>query len=354
MNLVYAMGIGFLLDCIFGDPHSAPHPVRLIGRLIAALEKKWRRERREGEAQKTTRELFAGSMLVLLVIAIVGGVTFGIRFAAYRVSVLSGIAADGILFYYCIAPRSLYEESMAVYEALPENQEDNIRKEKRAEKEPESGGASERSRLSENDGLLEARRRLSMIVGRDTENLSREGIIKAAVETVAENTSDGVAAPMMYMALGGPVLCFCYKAVNTMDSMLGYHNDTYEYFGRAAARMDDIWNYVPSRLTAYAMLLGALLTGMDYKGGLKVYQRDRKNHKSPNSAQTESVCAGALGVQLAGDASYFGKVVRKPLIGDAVRKIEREDVRRANQLMYAAAVIVLLAAMELRILWHFG
>ena len=326
MNLVYAMGIGFLLDCIFGDPHSAPHPVRLIGRLIAALEKKLRKEWKEGEARKTARELFAGSMLVLLVIGIVGGVTFGIRFAAYRISALFGIAADGILFYYCIAPRSLYQESMAVYEALPEQ---------------------------ENDGLSEARRRLSMIVGRDTEVLSREGIIKATVETVAENTSDGVTAPMMYMALGGPVLCFCYKAVNTMDSMLGYHNDAYEYFGKAAARTDDIWNYVPSRLTAYAMLLGAFLTGMDFRDGIRIYKRDRRNHKSPNSAQTESVCAGVLGVRLAGDASYFGKIVRKPLIGDAVRQIEREDIRRANHLMYAAAVIVLLAAMELRILWYF-
>lgn len=353
MNLVYAMGIGFLLDCIFGDPHSAPHPVRLIGRLIAALEKKLRQERKEGKERKTARELFAGSMLVLLVIAVVGGVTFGIRFAAYRISVLFGIAADGILFYYCIAPRSLYQESMAVYAALPE-QEGDMRKEKCAKKEPESDGDSERSRMSESDGLSEARRRLSMIVGRDTEVLSWEGIIKAAVETVAENTSDGVTAPMMYMALGGPVLCFCYKAVNTMDSMLGYHNDTYEYFGRAAARLDDIWNYVPSRLTAYAMLLGALLTGMDFRGGLRIYKRDRRNHKSPNSAQTESVCAGVLGVRLAGDASYFGKIVRKPLIGDAVRQIEREDIRRANHLMYAAAVIVLLAAMELRILWNFS
>lgn len=326
MNLVYAMGIGFLLDCMFGDPHSAPHPVRLIGRLITALEKKLRPKRKENGERKAARELFAGGALVALVIAASGTAAFGIRFAAYRISVLLGIVADGILFYYCIAPRSLYRESMAVYEALPEQ---------------------------EDDGLLEARRRLSMIVGRDTDVLSREGIVKAAIETVAENTSDGVTAPIMYMALGGPILCFCYKAVNTMDSMLGYHNDAYEYFGRAAARMDDLWNYVPSRLTAWAMLLGALLTGMDYKGGFRIYKRDRRNHKSPNSAQTESVCAGVLGVRLAGDASYFGKIVHKPFIGDENRPVEREDIRRANHLMYAAAVIVLTAAMELRILWCF-
>lgn len=347
MNLVYAMGIGFLLDCIFGDPHSMPHPVRLIGRLIAALEKKLRPEKKEGGERKTVRELFAGSVLVLLVLAASGGLAFGIRFAAYRISVLLGIVTDGVLFYYCIAPRSLYQESMAVYEALPEKETDCP---------PDAfwnDKVSEMQGVTSGGGLAEARRRLSMIVGRDTEALSREGIIKAAVETVAENTSDGVTAPMLYMALGGPALCFCYKAVNTMDSMLGYHNDTYEYFGKMAARMDDVWNYVPSRLTAYAMLLGALLTSMDVKGGLRIYKRDRRNHKSPNSAQTESVCAGVLGVQLAGDASYFGKIVQKPSIGDAVRAVEREDIRRANHLMYAAAVIVLLAAMELRILWYF-
>lgn len=343
MNLVYAMGIGFLLDCIFGDPHSMLHPVRWIGQLITALERKLRPKQ---GSKASGVQILAGSVLVILVLIITGGSVWCLRTLAYRISYMAGVLIDGISFYYCIAPRSLYLESMAVYEALPEDC--------RNQEEESSAALSQKQKTEEDDGMLTtSRSRLAMIVGRDTKQLSAEGIIKAAVETVAENTSDGVTAPILYMALGGPVLSFLYKAVNTMDSMLGYHNDTYEYFGKAAARMDDIWNYIPSRLTAYAMILGALLTGMDWKNGYRIYKRDRRKHKSPNSAQTESVCAGVLNVQLAGDASYFGKIVHKPNIGDALRKIEREDIRRANQLMYTAAVIVLLLAMELRILWHF-
>lgn len=365
MNTVFAMGIGFALDCLLGDPHHLPHPVRWIGRLIGFLD----RQLHLKKSSSARRQLAAGILLVVLVTAVTGGAVMLIRLFTYRLSITFGIAADGILFYYCIAPRSLYTESMAVYDAL------------------------------EKDSLTGARQRLSMIVGRDTECLTEEGIIKAAIETVAENTSDGVTAPVIYMAIGGPVLCFLYKAVNTMDSMVGYHSEIYEYFGKAAARVDDVWNYIPSRLTALVMLLLAiplqLLSrfsencknsnnnhkkncaknslnsrdftnkyqtnlyfppvisnkSIDWKRGWKIYRRDRHCHKSPNSGQTESVCAGILGVRLAGDASYFGKTVHKPHIGDPVRTAEREDIRRANLMMYAAAIVVLLLAAALRMLY---
>jgi adenosylcobinamide-phosphate synthase len=192
-----------------------------------------------------------------------------------------------------------------------------------------------------NQTLEEARYAISMIVGRDTQCLDEIGVAKAAIETVAENTSDGVIAPMLYTALGGPILGFLYKAVNTMDSMIGYKNDKYLYFGRAAARLDDVVNFIPSRISAYIMILASFLVGKSFsgKGAYTIYKRDNRKHASPNSAQTESVCAGALGIQLAGDASYFGKIVHKPFIGDSFRKVEYEDIRRANKLMYMTAFI---------------
>ena len=200
-----------------------------------------------------------------------------------------------------------------------------------------------------------ARKAVSMIVGRDTESLDEEGVAKAAIETVAENTSDGVIAPMLYTALGGPILGFFYKAVNTMDSMVGYKNEKYLYFGRAAAKLDDAINFLPARISAYLMILAAFIGGKNFNGkqAYKIYKRDNRNHASPNSAQTESVCAGALGVQLAGDASYFGKVVKKPYIGDHLRKVEYEDIKRVNHLMYLTAWIceILCLILMVTITW---
>ena len=190
--------------------------------------------------------------------------------------------------------------------------------------------------------LEEARKAVSMIVGRDTEHLTEEGVAKAAIETVAENTSDGVIAPMLYTALGGPVLGFLYKAVNTMDSMVGYKNEKYLHFGRFAAKMDDVWNYIPSRISALLMIASAWIFRMDYKRAWAVWKRDRRKHASPNSAQTEAVCAGALQVQLAGDAYYFGKLYPKETIGDDVRPIEPEDILRAGNLMDGTALLTLL------------
>ena len=187
-----------------------------------------------------------------------------------------------------------------------------------------------------------------MIVGRDTERLDEKGIIKAAVETVAENTSDGVTAPVMFMALGGAPLGFFYKAVNTMDSMIGYKNEKYADIGRTAAKLDDVLNFIPSRLTALAMTAAAFILGYDGKGAYRIWKRDRLNHASPNSAQTESACAGALGVQLAGDAYYFGELHKKPYIGDKQREIENEDIVRANSLMYGSTIIITVVFAALR------
>ena len=182
-----------------------------------------------------------------------------------------------------------------------------------------------------------------MIVGRDTKSLDRAGIIRAAVETVAENTADGVIAPLFYMALGGAVGAMAYKAVNTMDSMLGYRNEQYQYFGTAAARLDDVAGFVPARLSGLLLVAATKLTGLDAEGAWRIFCRDRYAHKSPNSAQSESACAGALGVRLAGDAVYFGRKVSKPYIGDATREIEAEDIVRSVRLMYAASGLGLLA-----------
>lgn len=192
------------------------------------------------------------------------------------------------------------------------------------------------------DDLPGARKAVSMIVGRDTENLTAEGVTKAAVETVAENTSDGVTAPLLFLLIGGAPLGFLYKAVNTMDSMLGYKNEKYLYFGRIPAKMDDVFNYIPARLTAWFMVVAAFLTGMDGENAWKIYLRDKRKHASPNSAQSEAVCAGALDVQLAGDAVYFGKVYKKDYIGDAIRKIEPEDILRAGKLMYMTTILMMV------------
>ena len=216
-----------------------------------------------------------------------------------------------------LAARSLYNESMKVYKA---------------------------------QDTETARKAVSMIVGRDTESLDRDGIIRAAVETVAENTSDGVTAPVIYMALGGAVGGFFYKAANTMDSMIGYRNEKYEKLGKFAARLDDVLNFLPSRITALAMIISSYLLGFDGKNAWRIWRRDRRKHASPNSAQTESVCAGALGIRLAGDAYYFGELHKKPFIGNDVRPIENEDIRRANRLMYVSSVIILIISAALRAL----
>ena len=309
------LAAGFFLDMVLGDPHSFPHPVRWLGTFISRREKSLR-----GRYPKTkSKELAAGVILAAETLAVTLAGALGVLKLAGSVSGSLGLMLETVMCYQMLAARSLVGESMKVYEALAAG---------------DTGKAKEA---------------LSMIVGRDVENLSEEGIIKAAVETVAENASDGVIAPLFYMALGGAPLMFLYKAVNTMDSMVGYQNETYLYFGRAAAKLDDLANLIPSRIAGLLMVVCAKGVGLDSKGAWRIFRRDRYAHKSPNSAQTEAACAGALGVELAGNASYFGKICRKPTIGDRIRPVENQDIPRANRLMYASAG--LMAALCWGILW---
>ncbi len=294
----------FVLDFLMGDPAWLPHPVVMMGKLISFLENKLRKS-----FPKTDRgERIAGTILVLIVCVLCFCVPFLVIWFAYRTYPYIGVAFEIFFCGQLLAARSLRSESMKVYEKL------------------------------KNGTLDEARYAVSMIVGRDTGNLSREGVTRAAVETVAENTSDGVIAPMFYMALGGAPLMFLYKAINTMDSMLGYKNERYLWFGRCAAKLDDAANYVPARLSALLMI-AASTAGFDPANAFRIYKRDRRKHASPNSAQTESVMAGALHIQLAGDASYFGKIYKKPFIGNPDREVEDEDIPRACRLMYFTSII---------------
>ena len=298
---------GFGLDCLLGDPLSAAHPVVLMGKLISFLEKRLR-----SRFPKTPQgERTAGTIMALLVPLVSAGAGLLLLYLAWRVPPWAYFAVSAFLCWQCFAARCLMTEAKKVVTCL------------------------------ETQGLAAGRRQVAMLVGRDTENLSEEQVIKAAVETVAENTSDGVVAPLLWMVLLGAAGGLFYKAINTMDSMVGYKNEKYLHFGRAAAKLDDGANYVPARLSALAMIGAAFLLKLDGRGAWRVWRRDRRNHASPNSAQTESACAGALGVQLGGNASYFGKLHEKPTIGDPLRPIERADVARACILMYGTSLLLL-------------
>lgn len=319
---VAALLAGFVIDLIAGDPRWLYHPVCLIGNLISFLEKGIRRI-----FPKTNGgELAGGCLEVLLVCLFCGGIPLLVLCLAYEIHPWAGFVLETFWCYQLLATKSLKTESMKVYDRL------------------------------KNGTIEEARYAVSMIVGRDTEELTEEGVTKAAVETVAENTSDGIIAPMFYMAIGGVPLMFLYKGINTMDSMLGYKNDKYLYFGRCAAKLDDVVNYIPARISGWLMVAGTLFVGMDTKNAAKIYKRDRRNHASPNSAQTEAAMAGALDVQLAGNAYYFGKLYEKPTIGDPVRPVEAEDIKRANRLLYAASVlgVVVFAAVRMTLVFWWG
>lgn len=315
--IILACVTGFLLDCIFGDPAWMYHPIRVIGNLISVLEKGLRkllcsRIHASEQKKKNKREVLAGGILWILTVSLSFLVPAVLLFAVGKFHPAVRFLLATFWCYQIFAARCLVGESKKVYQKLKE------------------------------DDLPGARRAVSMIVGRDTENLTAEGVTKAAVETVAENTSDGVTAPLLFLLIGGAPLGFLYKAVNTMDSMLGYKNEKYLYFGRIPAKMDDVFNYIPARLTAWFMIVAAFLTGMDGENAWKIYLRDKRKHASPNSAQSEAVCAGALDVQLAGDAVYFGKVYKKDYIGDAIRKIEPEDILRAGKLMYMTTILMMV------------
>lgn len=307
MRILAACIFGVLFDQLLGDPAWLYHPVRIIGKYIAWNEY-WLRKIVKNEKS----EKIAGSVLWVLVILLSIGVPAVLLYVVNRWDPAIAFSLECVWCYQLLAAKSLKSESMKVYDELVKGD------------------------------LPGARKAVSMIVGRDTEALDETGVAKAAVETVAENTSDGVIAPLLYMLIGGPIFAFFYKAVNTMDSMIGYKNDKYKYFGRFAAKMDDAANYIPARVSAWLMILSAKLLGYDAGNAKKIYLRDRRKHASPNAAQTESVCAGALQIQLAGDAWYFGKLYKKEYIGDPICAVEPEDIRRAGKLMDMTEFLALL------------
>ena len=316
MNRLIALVLGFCIDLLLGDPHSSLHPVVLIGKLISATEKAVRKL-----FPKTPRgENAAGAVLWLFVAAVSTAVPAGILWLAYRVNRFLGIGLESLMCWQILATKSLRDESMKVYRALLE-------------------GDPAKYRYA-----------VSMIVGRDTAQLSDRAVAREAVETVAENTSDGIIAPMLFLAIGGAPLGFFYKAVNTMDSMLGYVEMPYKNIGLVPAKLDDVFNYIPARLSALLMLAAGALEGLDVRNGYRIWRRDRRNHASPNSAQTESVCAGLLGLQLAGDASYHGVLHKKPYIGDPLREIEYADIPRACRLLYGTAILALVLFAGIRLL----
>lgn len=316
MEILLAALCGFILDLILGDPAWVPwpHPVVVMGKWISFLEHHLR-----PRFPETPRGAFTAGVILAVLLPL------GTLFISACALLLCGLIHPALRFllaaiwcWQALAMKDLKKESKNVYHALT------------------------------TDTLESARKAVSRIVGRDTEQLTAEGVIKAAVETVAENFSDGVIAPLFYMLLGGAPLALCYKAINTMDSMIGYKNERYLYFGRAAAKLDDAANFIPARLAALLFILTAALTGYRGKGAWQIWRRDRRNHASPNSAQCEAAMAGALGVQLAGPAYYFGQYYPKPTIGDALRPVEPTDILRANRMLYAAGFsgVLLLSAIR--------
>ncbi|MBQ1451070.1 MAG: cobalamin biosynthesis protein CobD [Clostridia bacterium] len=310
----YAIFAGFMLDFFLGDPPSFPHPVRLIGKLISYLDEKLR------HGENDERDLKTGTLAT--------GITVSVStLVPLLLLILSARYLPYLYFFLCtlmcwqlISARQLQREADKVKKCLFE------------------------------EDIEGARKAVSMIVGRDTEKLDEKGITRAAVETVAESTSDGVAAPLFWMMVFGPVGGFFYKSVNTLDSMIGYKNDKYIFFGRAAAKLDDAVNFIPSRLAAVLMIAASALLRLDAKNALKIFRRDRLMHASPNSAQTESVCAGALDLQLLGPATYGGILNDKPFVGDPIKEIEPKDIERACNLMYATSALMLALTLIIRTL----
>lgn len=311
-----AVVIGFGIDLILGDPHGFPHPVVLIGKLISALEKVLRRI----FSKTTGGEKAAGALLWLLVVTVSTLIPGLLLWLCHRISLWLCLAVESVMCWQILATKSLRDESMKVFDAL------------------------------ETGDLAKSRYAVSMIVGRDTAELDDGAVTRAAVETVAENTSDGIVAPLVFLAIGGAPLGFFYKAVNTMDSMLGYIEPPYKNIGMVPAKMDDVMNYLPARLAALLMLLAGWILRLDVRNGWKIFRRDRYNHASPNSAQTESVCAGLLGLRLAGDAWYHGVLHKKKFIGDELRLIEHQDIPRACRLLYVTAFLALVFCCGVKLL----
>ena len=301
-DYLLALGAGFLLDCLLGDPEWLYHPVCLIGKYISRMEK-WLRKR-GGNLRRSALWLTAST--VLLTMAVVFAVLHLLRAWGWA----PWFTGATLLNWMGLAAHSMVKESRGVEKALGR-------------------------------GIEAARKQVARIVGRDTQNLNEEEVIKATVETVAENTTDGVISPMLYTFLGGPVLLWGFKAANTLDSMVGYLDEKYRDIGWSSARLDDVLNFIPARLTALLMICAAFLTGQDGKNAFRIVKRDHANHLSPNCAWSEAAAAGALHIQLGGTHNYFGKPVEKPTIGDADRPAEKQDIHRANLFLYAASFLML-------------
>lgn len=316
MWIIAANIVGFLMDCIFGDPVCLPHPVRLIGWWISTLERVCRR----CFPKTPGGERMAGIAMTLGVLLLTGGAAVAVLWLSTKIHRLFGFSVACIMCWQVFAAKCLKTEAEKV------------------------------QRVLETGDLPGARRQIAMLVGRDTEQLDAIQIAKAAIETVAENTSDGVVAPLFWAMIGGPAAGMLYKAVNTMDSMVGYKNDRYLHFGFISAKLDDLANYLPARLTGLFMIAAAFLLHFDGKAAWRIWRRDRRKHASPNSAQSESACAGALHIQLAGNASYFGRIHEKPYIGDPLRSVEPEDIRRSCDLMYGTSLIALAVFSLLRLI----
>lgn len=307
LQIILALG----LDALLGDPRWLPHPVRLIGGLALWSERFWRR--------LLKNERRAGIVTVLVVLLVTGGVGWLLLWGADRIHPRMGDLVAILLLYTCFAARDLLVHSRRVYQALVV------------------------------DDLVEARQRVAWLVGRDTANLDQAGVVRACVESVAENSSDGVVAPLFWAVVGGPLAALLYKAVSTLDSTFGYKNEKYRHFGWASARLDDLVNYIPARLAGVGLVASAWLCGLDWRGAWRIYRRDRHNHASPNSGHPEAAAAGALGLQLGGVSSYFGQLVAKPTLGDAVAEPQPQHIRAVNRLVLALTVVVLLVLLVARL-----
>ena len=324
---VLPIAIGYFLDLIFGDPQTKYHPICIIGSLISKTEKiilSFDFFNTSDEREKNKKLFFGGVFLAIIVIFISFAVPFAILYLLGKINIWLKVAIEGVMCYFILAQKSLKQQSMAVYNEL------------------------------ENDDIISARTKLSYIVGRDTKDLDAEQIAKAAVETVAENTADGVIAPMFYIFLGGAPLGFLYKAVNTLDSMVGYKNEKYLYLGRASARLDDVFGFIPARISAILIILSSILLDLDYKNAWTIFLRDRKNHPSPNSAQSESACAGALGIMLGGGSYYGGVLFEKKTIGDSINEITSYDIVLANKLLYVSSGIFIYVCCFIKLIANFS
>jgi len=306
-----SLTIGFILDFIIGDPENKYHPVRIIGKMCTSLEKIFRR------ILKNNLKL-AGAIVWLISFIVTFLITYFIVKICNKASIYFGIIVESILIYFCISSKGLIVEGSKVIKHLVQND------------------------------IEEARHALSFIVGRDTANLDKESIIRAVIETIAENMSDGVIAPLLYAGIFGAPLSMAYKAVNTMDSMFGYKNDKYKEFGYYPAKLDDLFNYIPARITGILIIIASFVLKYDYKNSFKIYRRDRYNHSSPNSAHPESAMAGALNLMLGGSNYYFGKLFKKPNIGDDLKNIEICDVKRCNKILYVTSILGFFIALLLR------